>query len=223
MKTYIIANWKANKSVSAAKQWCTDFLAARPTSEHTVVICPGFQLLQTVAAELQSSTYALGAQTVSPFAQGAYTGAVAATQLSELHVQYVLVGHSERRKYFHETSEVVAQQVSQALQAGSTPVVCIDVPYLHEQLSLIPESELQQCLVAYEPLASIGTGVHEDVGSVQSVVSQVHAFSAEVPVLYGGSVNSENVQEYCLVTRGVLVGGASLDAAAFADLVAAVA
>ena len=223
MSKLIIANWKSNKSQEAARSWCEHFLQTCLPAQQGVVIAPPLSLLEVVKKALAAApSLQLGAQDVSPFAQGAYTGAVSADQLSDLGVTYVIVGHSERRRYFHETSEDVAQKVTQAIQAGLTPIICVDAPYIQEQLTKIGPAELEKSVVAYEPLASIGSGNRADVGSVSAVVAQIHAFSPTSGVLYGGSVDSESVNEYCIVTDGVLVGSASLDAHEFSRLVAAV-
>lgn len=223
MSKLIIANWKSNKSQEAARSWCEHFLQAYSPAQQGVVIAPPFTLLEVVKKALTTApSIQLGAQDVSPFAQGAYTGAVSADQLLDAGVAYVIVGHSERRRYFHETSENVSQKVVQALQVGLVPIICVDAPYLQEQLAKISPAELEKSVVAYEPLASIGSGNRADLGTVSAVVAQIRAFSPTIRVLYGGSVDSSSVNEYCIVTDGVLVGSASLDAREFSQLVAAV-
>jgi triosephosphate isomerase len=152
---------------------------------------------------------------------GAYTGAVSAQSLQEFGVTYVLVGHSERRKYFHETDQDVALKVRQVLDGGMQPVLCIDEPYLHSQAAAIDTSVYSSLIIAYEPVAAIGTGKSMNVGTVQEVSARIkQTFGDGVPVLYGGSVTDENVAEYLLVADGALVGGASLEARDFTQLLA---
>lgn len=219
MSKLLIANWKSHKTISAAQNWCAEFLRECPSTEQTVILTPSYTLLSAVQEAIQDTFLLLGAQDVSPYPQGAYTGAISADQLSDLGVQYVIVGHSERRQHFHETSADVARKITQAISVGLTPVVCVDMPYADEQLSLLSAAELAKCVIAYEPLESIGNGNAMDVGTVKNAVVHLHTLAPETPVLYGGSVDPESVAEYCLVTDGVLVGTASLEAATFAKLV----
>jgi triosephosphate isomerase len=238
MQKLIIANWKSNKSLAAASQWVEEFAGglgeragacevvgagAQDALElrAKVVVAPGFSLLQTVSEALDgfAAPAHLGAQDVSPFPLGSYTGAVAASSLKELGVSYCIVGHSERRKHFHETDAEVAAKVLRLTEAGITPVLCIDTEYLESQLAAIESALLSQLVVAYEPLSAIGTGNNQDVGTVAVVVAQIKSLCGEnVPVLYGGSVKPENVAEYMLVSDGALVGGASLEATEFQAL-----
>lgn len=237
MTKLIIANWKSNKTLAEVQPWVTDFkkeldlqlasvesaLAAQ--AEVQVIISPGLLMLETLSRQLEGQRFpvdvALGIQDVSPFGAGAYTGAVSVQNLAGLAVEYTLVGHSERRRYFHETHQEVAQKVDQALQVGITPVVCVDEAYIDEQAAAISRDQLERCVVAYEPLAAIGTGQNADVGTVKGIVEHVKRVFGDVPVIYGGSVTEQNVLEYLLVAQGVLAGSASLDPAHFARLVAA--
>ncbi len=222
MQTYLIANWKAHKTKHAAQDWCVDLGTRYPSPSTTVVVAPPFPFLSLVRAALPPS-WNVGAQDVSPFPQGAYTGAVSADQVMDAGAQYVIVGHSERRQHFNETSIVVAGKVERALEAGLTPIVCIDTPYLDEQLAALSSHDLSRIVFAYEPLASIGTGQRTDVGSVRTVVDSIRSrTSVETAVIYGGSVDAASVQEYFTVCSGALVGGASLEPDSFAQLIAAI-
>lgn len=138
--------------------------------------------------------------------------------ITDWEIGYGIVGHSERRQYFEESHQDVANKVSQLIDAGITPIVCIDDEYLVEQAAAIEKDQLKQCVVAYEPLEAIGSGVFQPVDEVEPIVNQIKEVFGEVPVLYGGSVDAENVAQYLAVTDGVLVGGASLDANEFAAL-----
>lgn len=229
MQKLIIANWKSNKTQESARQWIrgfTQFLGEhkRERPLPTIVVAPSFLLLGTVKGALgEQSLVQLGAQDVSSFPMGAYTGAVCAASLQDAGAAYVIIGHSERRKYFHETDQDVAAKVRQVVDAGLQPVLCIDEPYLKSQVAALEESLLQKCIVAYEPITAIGTGHGMDVGSVTTVVENIHQlFGATTQVLYGGSVTAANIGEYLLVTDGALVGGASLEVADFTALIAQV-
>ena len=148
----------------------------------------------------------LGAQNISPFAQGAYTGEINAAQAREF-AEYVLIGHSERRTHFSETDAMLVAKVKQALSVGLEPIFCIQ-----NAQTAIPDGVT---IVAYEPVEAIGSG-HPDTPEDAEAVSQ--AVKATYPsvqtVLYGGSVKANNVQDFTSVSSidGVLVGGASLDA-----------
>lgn len=235
MTKLVIANWKSHKSLAALDGWFADFkagmqeglqqieAAVAARAEVQVMIAPSFPSLSAVADRLSTQRYpvdvALAVQDLSPFPAGKYTGAVSVQNLEGIPVEYALVGHSERRLYFHETHQDVARKVEQALSARITPVVCVDEDYIDAQASAIDSALLQRCVVAYEPLAAIGTGQNADVGTVKNLVSHIKQVFGDVPVIYGGSVTPQNVHEYLLVAQGVLVGGSSLDGKEFAGIV----
>jgi triosephosphate isomerase len=130
-------------------------------------------------------------------------------------VRYVIVGHSERREYFGETHQQVANKVERCVENSLTPIVCVDEPYAERQIAAIQEEYLTQCVFGYEPLEAIGTGTPDKPEHAQKVIGKIREKLPEgVPVIYGGSVTSVNVAEYVndTVSDGALVGGASLDA-----------
>lgn len=221
MSKLVIANWKSQKTKAGLLEWWNEFIADYSPAENCLVaVAPPVTLLHTLrefTAPIESIQ--LAAQDVSPYPMGAYTGAINAEQLSDLHVKYVIVGHSERRRHFHETHEDVARKVTEVCNAGMTPVLCLDKEYIGAQFNALSSDVCSSCVIAYEPLSAIGSGHNEDVGTVQKVITQIRSqFGAEVPVLYGGSVTPENIGEYVLVCDGALVGGASLDGKKFARL-----
>lgn len=219
MSKLIIANWKSQKTVKTATDWWKTFASELDSKMETkVAIAAPFTLLSTLQPVLQPSV-ALAAQDVSPYPMGSYTGAVNAEQLKDLSVRYVIVGHSERRRHFHETYEDVARKVTEALNAGLHPVLCLDKDYITEQAAALDPEQYGKLIIAYEPLAAIGSGQPEDVGTVQTVITEIKATFGEVPVLYGGSVDERNSNEYLLVSDGLLVGGASLKAETFLQIV----
>jgi len=225
MKKLIVANWKSHKSPVQAAAWLAEYTPLVSGAQVDVVLVPAFPLLSSVQAHLTQlhSSLLLGMQDISPFPPGSYTGAVVAENVIGLGVKYVIVGHSERRRYFRETHQDVANKVDQVLEAGLTPIVCVDDDYVRLQAAAIPENHLSQCIVAYEPLASIGNGHNQPVSEVVPVVQRIRDVWGQVPVLYGGSVEPHNVGEYLAIVDGVLVGHASLEAQTFAAMVTAAA
>lgn len=218
---YVIANWKSNKNSTEVVEWLESY-SEKKSKDITTILAPSFVHLGQVTTS-QDDRFAVASQDVSQFPMGSYTGAVNARQLKEIGVQYAIVGHSERRRYFGETHAQIGNKIAQLLDEGITPVLCIDTEYLVEQSVVIDPDHLKKILVAYEPLSAIGSGNNQDVGTVAEVVIQIHqVYDEQVPVLYGGSVTESNVREYSLVCDGVLVGGASLDPKQFSQLVAAI-
>lgn len=221
MQKLIIANWKSNKSPAQAGAWAQEVAALggqEISTGVTPIVALAFTLLPAVSESLQKIGWSLATQDLSPFAAGSYTGAVSAINLQGLNVRYAILGHSERRRYFQETSAMVAQKVDQALQAGLTPVVCVDEKTVAEQARVLGADVTGQCIVAYEPSESIGTGNNAPVGKVKEFREEVMRLFGAVPFIYGGSVNESNAAEYLLVADGVLVGEASLDAKQFIAL-----
>lgn len=213
---YIFANWKSNKNLSGAREWLEQLGEVKTDRE--VVLVPAFNLLGAIYGQVLETGLMVGVQDLSPFAAGSYTGAVSALNLEGMGVKYAVLGHSERRHHFGESDQEVANKIERALEAGLVPVVCVDEGYIESQASSLDQSQLQRCIVAYEPLAAIGTGDQMSVEKVEQVFSRIKKAFGEVKVIYGGSVNPSNVNEYLLVGDGVLVGGASLDVEQFRQL-----
>jgi len=222
-KKLIIANWKSHKTLSEVKNWLTLFqtgIVSYDLSNFQLGIAPSYPYLSLVKETLgQLANFALIAQDLSSYPLGKYTGATAAAQLRSVGCNYALIGHSERRRYFAETPQIIAQKVDQALANNLVPIVCVDDDQIEEQAQLLNEASRTSCIVLYEPLKAIGTGMGEDVGIVQKAVALVKQFFGQVPVIYGGSVNVQNISEYLLVADGVGVGTASLDVEEFLTLV----
>lgn len=232
MHKFVVANWKANKTLAETQAWSSElqrFLATRQADQKSgdwprVIVAPSLIQLSHLAqlkTTLAYSNFFLGAQDVSPFPDGAYTGATTARTLASFNVKYVIVGHSERRRYFHETHQDVARKVALALEAGIVPIVCVDDEYIVEQAAALDRNDLSRVLVAYEELGAIGTGHNEPISHVREVVEMIHHAFGLVPVLYGGSVKPHNTAEYVAVTDGVLVGSASLTSGDFGHIIMA--
>ncbi len=240
MPKLLIANWKANKNAAMAVQWFKDFdaeLEKRLKNQKLavkVVLAPSFPLLAVVQPELvalqakwqsrlgDAAGFELGLQDLSQFGAGSYTGAVAGQNVAWLKPTTVVLGHSERRHYFQETSQQVAAKLDQVLDLPATPVVCIDRDVLVAQSRSLGRAAGEKLIVAYEPVEAIGTGKHPGVDQVIQVSKEIKAaFGERTTVLYGGSVDELTINEYLLVTDGVIVGTASLDGTQFARVVAA--
>lgn len=218
----ILGNWKSNKTLNEAKQWIEKFksLASVLPSNIRLILCPAFHHLDLFAnAKLPLS---LGVQDVSPFPSGAYTGAMSARML-EGTVEYTLLGHSERRKYFGETDETIAKKVTEAKDAGIKPIVCISqLPEASRLKELVPDFA-DFGMLLYEPLFAIGSGQSDTPDNADKTAKQLQDIIGTVPVLYGGSVIPENVAGFVQKEHlaGVGVGGASLDPEKFYRLIEA--
>lgn len=221
-KKLIIANWKSHKTKVEAVAWLGTFKAGikkLKLDAYQIVLTPSFPFIDLVSQTLSTvPSCAIGAQDVSQYPLGKYTGAVAATQLKSSGCSYVLIGHSERRHYFKETSQIIAQKIDQALDNQLQPIVCVTQAEVENQAAMLNEAARSKCIVFYEPIGAIGTGMGEDVSQVQAVTRLIKASFGQVPVLYGGSVSAQNINEYLLVADGVGVGTASLEATEFLEL-----
>ncbi len=248
----IAANWKMHKTHLEAIQWVQklSYLISNGDAERVeVVVCPPFTALRSIQTLIDSDrlSYGLGAQDVHPEAQGAFTGEVSAPMLAALKVDYVIVGHSERRRLFGETDEVVARKARAVLREGMLPILCVgetleerdagrteDVVVRQVRaglggLGLSPE-QAGRAVVAYEPVWAIGTGRNAspaDAGQVVGLIRETLGglfgpdAAAGVRIQYGGSVKAGNIREFMAHPEidGALVGGASLDPEEFALIV----
>jgi triosephosphate isomerase len=236
MKKYIFGNWKQNGDAGLVKQMIAALQELPPNNERCVVIFPPEVYLTTARNLLLiKSAIQLGAQNLSAYPQGPYTGEVSGEMLKEVGADFVLVGHSECRQFFGDTDQVVAAKFQQALSACLIPVLCVG-----ESLQEYEAGETQQVIqrqllsvlqnnnwrpdyffIAYEPVWAIGTGKSATAQQAQSVHAFIREqlsdgygkdFAAQVPLLYGGSVKSDNAAALMAMPdiNGVLVGGASL-------------
>ncbi|GIK83593.1 MAG: triosephosphate isomerase [Patescibacteria group bacterium] len=225
MKKLLISNFKSNKSVDESNEWLDELVKTvdwNSLGNFEVGVAPAFPSVEEFSHRIMEAQVPLKltTQDLSAYPAGSYTGAVSARNLADLHVKYAIVGHSERRRYFEETSELVAMKVVQALDNHIIPLVCIDEPYLEEQIKLLDTATLSKCVYVYEPLSAIGTGDNVGVGKVAEVFEKITKLCGDVRCMYGGSVTDQNVSEYLLIAHGVLVGSFSLKANDFAKLVA---
>lgn len=237
---YFFANWKMYLSVQESIDLAQACVSVEyPQDALTIALFPTALAYPHVSHVTRESTLALGAQNVAWVPKGAYTGAVSAEMYAEIGAQYALVGHSERRHIFGETNDAVKKKFDACLAVGITPVLCIGETQedldagkrmyrLKKQLLSVLEgvSANVSFVVAYEPVWSIGTGNacdHLQAAEIHdSIKNELHTYTdQDIPVLYGGSVNSQNVVSYVMHESidGVLVGSASVDADGFATIV----
>lgn len=241
---WVIGNWKMHGSFSTIDQLLKETLAGLPeVPSCSVAVAPPAVYLPYVREKLLGSPIKWGAQNVYPEAQGAYTGEISGPMLKETGCHFVLVGHSERRMLFSESSAFVAQKFCHVKEQGMIPVLCIGETkearekglteqILSEQLTSVIslcKTGLSECIIAYEPVWAIGTGQAATPEQAQEVHAFIRKFMAEnsqeeadtLPILYGGSVNAQNASELFALpdVDGVLVGGASLESSRFLDII----
>ncbi|WP_051309334.1 triose-phosphate isomerase [Desulfogranum japonicum] len=217
-KTIVLANWKVHFSPQRAAQWCDEFLAAyRPLEHVEVVLAVPFFYLREIAERLQGiQGVSLAAQTVSPFPQGGYTGATPAAWLQGV-VKYVLVGHQERRKYFHESSQDVARQALECLAEGLQPIVCVDQDTLSSQVAPFDYEQQDQLIWAYTPKDAVSLERSHSYGAIEETVRSMQTRVGGQPILYGGGVTSSNCRDLVDIDciAGVMMGRGCLDATEF--------
>jgi len=223
MKTLVVANWKENKTIAEAEQWTDGLnkeLRIKNEGSVEIIVCPPSILIPILHSLfiIPNSPLRLGAQDVSKFEEGQYTGEVSAKMLKGF-VDYVIVGHSERRKYFGETDDDVKLKVEQCLKHNLIPIVCVS--HL-KQVSKCHSIKVSQMIFAYEPLFAVGSGKADTPENANEFAKKIKAeVGQDVRVLYGGSVTAENVKSFVEQPdiNGVLVGEASLEAEEFAGIV----
>lgn len=223
---YIIGNWKSNKTFVETYQWFDHFAPLYKTNpDLTVGIAVPYPYLfeaNKKINELNLDQVKVVAQDVSPYPFGAYTGAVTAAQIGE-YAELAIVGHSERRNYFAESHLEIGNKVTQLLEQKITPIVCIDEPYLEKQLAAFDQDQIREIIIAYEPLAAIGSGHPADPKHVAQVAQRIREVSGvdDLPIIYGGSTNAANTKTYMEIESisGLLPGGSSLDPAEFSEMI----
>lgn len=223
---FIIANWKSNKTELEAKKWIQEVLSIKDQGlsiEKEIIICPSFPCLTILKSYILNhhSLIKLGAQNISPFDEGAYTGEVNVKQIKEF-ADYVLIGHSERRKNFGETEETVVQKINMTTRYNLISVLCIsDLSQLSNVKIQNDDSNQNNLIIAYEPLFAIGSGQADIPENADQIAAEIKKELNNVSVLYGGSVTSENVSNFTKMPNidGVLVGGASLDPLEFSKII----
>ena len=246
-KKIIAGNWKMNKSVAEAEDLTTGIRRAlAEVSDVDVVLCPPFTAIKAVGDILSDTAIKIGAQNMHWEGYGAYTGEVCAAMLRDLYCHYVILGHSERRMYFHETDDVVNRKIKAALAGNLIPIVCVGETQEEREANQTEEvverqlrngladisGDLKKLVVAYEPVWAIGTGLTASPQHAQDVHAFIRGVLQEVldedtaqsiRIQYGGSMKPANAAELLAQPDidGGLIGGAALDARSFAEIVQA--
>jgi triosephosphate isomerase len=246
MRVPIIAgNWKMNNTVDEAVNLIRDIKKGKKNSDVEVVVCVPFTALWQVKKEIEGTSIKLGAQNMHWEDRGAFTGEISPLMLKEIGIDYVIIGHSERRQYFNETDETVNKKVKAALKYDIKPIICVgetleerekgmekDVVKRQVEAALedIDKKNIEDIVIAYEPIWAIGTGktasnkdANDMISFIRQTVSDKYGenISQSMRIQYGGSVKPNNIKE--LMTEsdidGALVGGASLKADDFLKLI----
>ena len=247
-KAIIAGNWKMNKTPKEAKELLNAITPLVKDAGCEVIACVPYVDLATALEATEGTNVKIGAENCHWAESGAFTGEISTGMLKEMGVEYVVLGHSERRQYFGETDEMVNQKVKKALETGIVPILCcgetleqreagITIEWVRIQIKCalagVSAEDAKKVIVAYEPIWAIGTGKSATPAQAQAVHAFIRGHIAaksqsvadQVIIQYGGSVNDANAAE--LFTQpdidGALVGGASLKAPAFAVIVKAAA
>ena len=246
MRRKVIAgNWKMNMLPNEAINFIEEFAPLVKDTKHEVILCVPYTDLFYSLLNVQGTNIKIGAQNMHWEEKGAYTGEISAQMLKSIGVEYVIIGHSERRQYFAETDETVNKKIKSALANGLKPIVCVGesleqresgvteeiiTNQVEKALEGIPTEELSKIIIAYEPIWAIGTGKTATKEDANDTIIQIRKKIAEmygqneangVIIQYGGSVKSSNAKELFEMSDidGGLVGGASLKAEEFSKIV----
>ena len=247
---YLVANWKMNKTIAETEEFLTEFLPNVKDVKNKVIICPSFLAIAKAVELTKGTKVKIGSQNVHFEESGTYTGEVSIKMLSEVGAEYVIIGHSERRKNDNETNEKISKKLNLALDNNIIPILCIGETakekeqgrtyrVLKKQILLAFNEILDptKVIIAYEPLWAISDGktpaptpTIEEIRSVNSGIKRVlrQIYTAEqvkeIKILYGGSVNGKNAYEIMSErsVNGALIGGASLSVQKYLDVIKAV-
>ena len=234
----IVANWKMNGTLESTRAWIDAYRSLPAADGCRAVLCAPFVYLPEIVDRLRGTALEVGAQDANENPSGAYTGEVSADMLADIGIDWCIVGHSERRRYFGDTDNRVAMKALALAKAGIKPIVCVGetleerergetqtviLRQLNAVLAVMPPASLGA--IAYEPVWAIGTGHVADPETAEAVHASIRrrietidaACAAQLPILYGGSVTPENAAGLFAMPdiEGALVGGASLKAVSF--------
>ncbi len=244
----VAANWKMNlnfQEANALISEVTNILKDEKRNNSEVIFAVPFVYIHYLSNFLKNSSFAIGAQNCSEYEKGAYTGEISAQMLASVGAKWVIVGHSERRLHYLETHRMIAEKIQRALQAGLKVIFCCGesleirnknehIVYVQNQLegslSELSAEQIRNLVIAYEPVWAIGTGRNATADQAQEMHALIRIYlkkkfgdeiAQNTSILYGGSVNAQNAQSLfaCPDVDGGLVGGASLKAREFAEIV----
>jgi len=242
-RTIVAGNWKMNASKESVNKLILDILSGMDEVRSEVVVCAPFPYLSQVEALITHSQVKLGAQNLNTNSSGAFTGEVSANMIKDFGAKHVIVGHSERRSLYGETSSLVAEKVQAALDNDLTPLLCVGESLeqresgeteivVAEQINAVVElvgiDAFRNIIIAYEPVWAIGTGKTASPEQAQAIHLFIRGLLREsnegiaqrTPILYGGSMNAGNARELisCADIDGGLIGGAALKAEEFLQI-----
>lgn len=246
MRRKVIAgNWKMNMLPNETIQFIEDLAPLVKDTEHEVILCVPYTDLFYALLTAQNTNIKIGAQNMHFAESGAYTGEVSGKMLKSINVEYVIIGHSERRQYFNETDETVNKKVKAAFENGLKPIVCVGETLEQREAGNVEEiitnqtklaldgltnEQVENIIIAYEPIWAIGTGktatkedANDAVKAIRKKIAEIYGQNVadRVIIQYGGSVKSSNAKELFSMSDidGALVGGASLKADEFSKIV----
>ena len=242
-KTIVAGNWKMNASKDSVESLVTDILSGASDVSAEIIVCAPFPYLSQVEVLIEGSNLMLGAQNLNLNASGAFTGEVSAEMIKDFGANHVIVGHSERRSLYGETSEIVAEKTKAAIDSGLTPILCLGESLdqresgktesvvseqLNKVIKMVGIEAFNNIIIAYEPVWAIGTGMTATPEQAQAVhkfirdllASSSQDISDKTAILYGGSMNAGNAVELisCADIDGGLIGGAALKAEDFLQI-----
>lgn len=247
-KKIVAGNWKLNKTLEEGLTLASEvvnIVKDEVKNDAHIVLCTPFISLHAISKLIEGSKVKLGAQNCYDKESGAFTGEISVGMLKSVGVEYVIIGHSERREYFNESNKMLADKVNLSLKTGLTPLFCcgetlkqreagIHISFVNSQLTeslfhLSPE-EFLKVVIAYEPIWAIGTGVTASTAQAQEMHAEIRKHIAskygqqiadQTSILYGGSCKPDNAKELfsCKDVDGGLIGGASLKARDFVDII----
>ena len=242
-KTIVAGNWKMNASKDSVESLVTDILSGASDVSAEIIVCAPFPYLSQVEVLIEGSNLMLGAQNLNMNASGAFTGEVSAEMIKDFGANHVIVGHSERRSLYGETSEIVAEKTKAAIDSGLTPILCLGESLdqresgktesvvseqLNKVIKMVGIEAFNNIIIAYEPVWAIGTGMTATPEQAQAVhkfirdllASSDQDIADKTAILYGGSMNASNAVELisCADIDGGLIGGAALKAEDFLQI-----
>lgn len=244
-KPIIAGNWKMNNTIEEALTLVKELKPLVKDAKAEVIVCPSFLSIKSVIDEVKGTNIKVGAQNMHFEENGAFTGEISPNMLNELGVDYVIIGHSERRQYFNETDLTVNKKLKAAFNHNIIPILCVGETLEERKANITEEvigkqikldlneigaQEVERLVIAYEPIWAIGTGMtatskeaNDTISFIRNIVKDLYGkeISDKVRILYGGSVKPSTIKEQMAESDidGGLVGGASLKAKDFAGIV----